>query len=335
MVATIHRAVQGPEKRAIPVATVMGRTSSSWLGRRALLMGSVGAALSGATGCGSQRPTKVHRTRRGVLALAADDTHLCWVTGPEQGKLFVALGDEGMAVPKHHNLDWARDLTLHDGHAYLALDQGVVRASLEGGPPRELTGRGEPVQRLRVVVDALLWLERRSGSLWRGSPEGGQVQRLATGPASPTGLVVVADHVYWTAGESGQLQRVPLGGGEPELIHRADHPLTHLVALGRRIFWCTPTAVMSMSVDGGAPEVVVAKQVAPSGLVVSAAALGWVNGRPGEGQGAADVMAKRHGAGEAVVVVDRGVIVQALALVGRRFYWADQGVRWIMRALLK
>jgi len=268
------------------------------------------------------------------MALAVDGDRVCWVTGPEHGKLYVASRITQNAAPKHHNLSWVRDLCLRGNDAYLACDRGVLRAPLDGGQPRELAGRDEAATCVLAGADFVVWLERRSGSVWRASLAGAAPERLATGPRGATAMVLLDAHVYWTAGQAGQLLRVPRAGGGAEVVVRADHPLTDLATDGRRLYWCTPSAVMTLAADG-VPAVVVGDQATPAALAVSAAALAWVNGVGGQGPGAGAVMAVPHGRGQAQRTVVPSAVVQALCLWDRTLYWADQSTRAIVSATLE
>ncbi len=292
-------------------------------------------ALASPWGCDRGAPQKLFRVARGVMALAVDDERLCWVTGPEHGRLFVAKRDSGPANPKHHNLEWARDLTLFGEQAYLAVATGVVRAPLHGGPLLELASQSNGAQRLVVDPSGVFWLERQTGALWSLAHDGAgpaKPRQLATGPSWASAIAVDVRHVYWTAGEAGLLHRVPKAGGEARVLHRADQPLTDLVCDGERLYWCTATEVMGMELGGGTPEVLARDQAGPTALAVSRSVLCWVTGqRLGQaGSGGITAMPKRVGATPRAIT--RGTIVQALALAGNALYWADHDTRGIMRA---
>jgi hypothetical protein len=310
----------------------MASTSSARLGRRSVLIGGLGVAMAAPWGCDATRPKKLFPIPRGVMTLAVDADRLCWVTGPEHGKLFVAERDDGPALPQQRNLEWARDLVLFGDHAYLALATGVARASLHGGPLLELASQANGVQRLAVDSSGVFWIERQTNALWSLAHDGGEARQLTEGSHWANAIALDEHHVYWTAGESGLLQRVPKAGGEVTVLHRADHPLTALVCDREQLYWCTPTSVMALSLAGDRPQALAVDQTSPTALVVSRSALCWVNGQAQDQAGSADVVARVKGGSAAPRPLQRGTIPQALALADNTLYWADHGSRGIMRA---
>ena len=266
------------------------------LSRRGVLL----AAIT-AVGCGSvQRWLPL---KRGVLAMAADESHLYWIAGGDPSALFRMAHDGTKAQILKDNIRWGRDLALDEEAAYVASDEGITRVSKVGlgvGLVTAVAG----VRRIVVDDVGLAWI----------CPERGVVEALSD--SEPTQLITASSlraitsdgAALYVVADDGLL-RVPRAGGAAQLIHAADD--IHDVAIASNDIYVATTAMVK-DVAGRVPQ---QPTHGPATLIAVGERLYWCDDRIMRG----------------AVVLEREVAPQALACGGPWLYWADVRHRAVMR----
>jgi hypothetical protein len=241
--------------------------------------------------------------RGGVLALAANDSHVYWTSGADHSALLRASHRDDEPVVFYDRMTWARDLCLHGDAAYVATSTGVVRAPLMGVGASKVV---DDVDVHRVVVDAagMCWLSRERQTLVHIDTSG---RRFDVREPHPRAIALDAEHIYLTA--SRGLLSISRGGGEVTLL-AARRDLNEVVVAGGQLFVTASDGVLH-----GPTLETYAAAVRPAGLVARGSDVYWSDHR---------IMRNRES-------LSAGVAAQALAVGGGHLYWGDANVPALQR----
>jgi hypothetical protein len=140
-----------------------------------------------------------------------------------------------------------------------------------------------------IAIDEafVYWVENGSGSVKRVSICGGAVTTLATGQSAPTAIAVDATSVYWInypeTEQGGSIMRVAKGGGAaPEVLASALGGVDCIAVGSSAVYGATGIgAVTRISLEGGAPTVVVPGDILVSGLAVDTTRAYWISEKGG------------------------------------------------------
>jgi hypothetical protein len=134
--------------------------------------------------------------------------------------------------------------------------EGSVLGATAGAlaPSMLATERGLPGA-VVVVGDQVIWVEKRSESLWAVARAGGSPRQVAQDFAGFAHLTAHGDRVAWVneAAVEGQFRvlEVPIGGGQVVAVSPAVDAIDGLASDGKRLFWLRDGVVQAVETADG------------------------------------------------------------------------------------
>jgi hypothetical protein len=230
-----------------------------------------------------------------VSDLIVDDTSVYWTAArnPGDGRIMKIAKTGGAGTALASGLQPPRRLAVDDANVYWTFlpsvpgAGSVMRVAKSGGSPVTIaSGRSAPDA---IAVDRanIYWSE--SVLLCPGGcgpgPQSPGVYQLAKSGGAPTMLVsdglvsaIAVDGTSVYVGGGG-IQKVPIGGGPLTTLAMAG--LVNGIAIdGANVYWTAegiPGDVEKVPIGGGKAVTIASSQGQPSGIVVTAASVIWVD----------------------------------------------------------